>query len=61
MKSLGQLNVRLVNLRFGGRLAVCGIEKMDFFIRHFLLYLCTLHGDPNFRGTTHENYFFFHH
>jgi len=32
MKSLGQLNVRLVNVGFGERLAVCGTGGTEFSV-----------------------------
>lgn len=50
MKSLGQLNLRLVNLEFGGRSAVCGIEETEFSTNIFF-FICALHRDRNFRGT----------
>lgn len=49
LKSLGQLNMKLVNLGFGERSAACGIEGTEFSISIF--FICALHRDMNFRGT----------
>lgn len=46
MKSLGQLNMGLVNLGFGERSAVCEIEETEFSIS-ILFFICALHRDLN--------------
>lgn len=54
MKSLEQLNVRLMSLVFKERLAVCVVEQAASSVSTLLLYLCMLHRDPFFKGTLHK-------
>lgn len=59
MKSLEQLNQRLVNLESGERFQESSLrDRRDWvFCMHFLLYQCILHGEPNFRGTALRIFF----